>query len=145
MRHSLIGALLALIPAPAFAQAVSCTISSTSMDFGVYDTLSPASLDSTATITWSCSAVASVTIQLSKGSAATYTPRTLLQGTAAAAYNLYLDPARTAIWGDGTGGTQVYTASAAGPVNVSVFGRVPSQQPITAGAYSDSIVATILF
>jgi spore coat protein U-like protein len=145
MRASLIGALLALAPAHAFAQALSCTISSTSMDFGTYDTLSPAPLDSTGTITWSCTAVASVTIQLSKGSAPSFTPRTLTQGATTAAYNLYLDPARTTIWGDGTAGTQAYTASAAGPVTVSVFGRVPSQQPIVAGAYSDSIVATILF
>jgi spore coat protein U domain-containing protein, fimbrial subunit CupE1/2/3/6 len=51
------------------------------------------------------------------------------------------------IWGDGTGGTQTYSALIALPqsVVVPVYGRVPSGQDVAVGAYVDTITATILF
>ena len=64
------------------------------------------------------------------------------------AYNLYLDAARTVVWGDGSGGTSVY-ANARPPnnqwVTVTVYARVGSGQDVTVGSYTDSIVATILY
>ena len=61
-------------------------------------------------------------------------------------YNLYLNAARTTIWGDGSGGTSVHGPVAApllGSVTVNVFGRITARQNVGVGAYSDVIVATI--
>ncbi len=63
-------------------------------------------------------------------------------------YNLYLDAARTTIWGDGTGGTQVY--SNANPPNntnvtVTIYGRIPASQDVSAGSYTNTVTATINF
>ncbi len=62
-------------------------------------------------------------------------------------YNLYLDAARTSIWGDGTGGTALFTVAipSGKAVNVTIFGRIPAGQDVAAGSYSDSIVVTIQF
>jgi len=140
-----IASLLLMVAPDARAQAGGCTISSTPVAFGTYDTTSPAPLDSTGTIVWSCAIAGPIRIELSAGSAGTFTPRQLTQGQSTAAYNLYLDPARTIIWGDGTVGTQAYTGSGTGPTTVTVYGRVPALQTIAAGAYGDSIVLTIVF
>ena len=85
---------------------------------------------------------------LDRGGAVTFDPRRMLKGTEALSYNLYLDAARTKIWGNGTGVSQVYTN--ANPPNnrnvtVTIFGRVPAQQDVSAGAYSNTIIATINF
>ena len=139
----------ALFPSDARAQAPSCTISSTSVSFGNYDVFSGTSLDSTGTITYRCNATAAnITIFLSKGTSGTYAQRVMTKGAELLGYNLYRNAARTTIWGDGTSGTGVY--SRANPpnnsnVNVTIFGRVPAGQDVSAGAFSDTIAATINF
>jgi spore coat protein U-like protein len=69
-------------------------------------------------------------------------------GSEVLSYNLYLDSTRTTIWGDGTGGSQTYTRSNP-PTNqnikVSVFGRIPAGQDVSAGSYSATVTATIFF
>lgn len=49
-------------------------------------------------------------------------------------------------WGDGTGGSLTYDATATGfTQNVTVYGRVPSQLTPTPGDYSGRITVTIYF
>ena len=49
-------------------------------------------------------------------------------------------------WGDGTGGSMTYDATATGfTQNVTVYGRVPGQLTPTPGDYSDRITATVCF
>jgi spore coat protein U-like protein len=61
-------------------------------------------------------------------------------------YNLYLDAARTIVWGDGTGGSQtgpmVTTRGAGGTTTAYVFGRIPAGQDVAAGVYGDTIRVT---
>jgi spore coat protein U-like protein len=63
-------------------------------------------------------------------------------------YNVYLDPQRQRVWGDGTGGTQFYTEHAQ-PNNhvvvVPVYGRIMGAQDIQAGTYADRLVVTLDF
>jgi spore coat protein U-like protein len=128
--------------------AASCTVSTTAVSFGVYDVFSATATDSTGTITFRCTGNASVTINLNKGTSATFTPRVLTSGSNTINYNLYTDAARGSIWGDTTGGTSNY--SNANPANnqnivVTVYGRITSGQDVSAGSYSDTITATINF
>jgi spore coat protein U-like protein len=141
-------ALVATLAAAAPAHAASCTISTTAVSFGTYNVFTTASLDSAGSVTYTCSGNASVTIALNKGLAATFNPRTMRKGSEALNYNLYRDATRTTIWGDGTGGTTVYSNASvpnSTPVTVTIYGRVPAQQDISAGSYSDTITATINF
>jgi len=61
-------------------------------------------------------------------------------------YNLYRDAARTSVWGDGMGGTQVQFVPDPPnntPVPFTIFGRVPAGQDVSAGAYADSVTVTV--
>jgi spore coat protein U-like protein len=129
--------------------APSCTISVVSVAFGTYNVFTVPPADSAGSVTFRCnSAAANISVTLSKGASSTFTPRTMTQVGEALGYNLYLDAARTSVWGDGTGGTSTYTD--ANPPNnqnvtVPIYGRIPAGQDVCAGLYSDTVLATINF
>jgi len=140
-------AALALWLAPGVALA-ACTISASGVSFGSYNVFSDLPRDATGTVTYQCSPIAvNVQIQLNRGGASSFDPRQMRQGAATLDYNLYIDLTRTTIWGDGTGGTQVYTALAGVFIDivVPIFGRIPARQNVPAGSYLDTITATIIF
>jgi spore coat protein U-like protein len=142
--------MTAMLAAPVIAEAqlgLNCTISTTPVAFGDYNVLSASPKTSTGSVTYQCTLGVNIIVTLSRGSSATFDPRTMLNGTEALNYNLYREAAFQNIWGDGTGGTQSYSALAAllVPVTVTVYGRVPAGQNVAAGAYADSVVATIIF
>ena len=68
-------------------------------------------------------------------------------GNDALSYNLYIDAARSTIWGDGTGGSSTQTINMTGshPSTLSIYGRVPPLQDVSMGSYSDSVMVTINF
>lgn len=127
----------------------SCSISATAVSFGTYNVFSGSAVDSTGTITYRCNAQASnITISLSRGSGSSYDPRQMSKGTERLDYNLFTNAARTTVWGDGTSGTSAYTI--ANPannrnVNLTVYGRVPAGQDVSAGIFSDTVTAVINF
>ena len=141
---ALVGFCLFLSPAIA-----ACTISTTSVGFGAYHVFSPTPLDTTGSVTYRCgSQDTNIRITLDRGGASSFNPRRMLQGTQPLNYNLFLDAARTIIWGDGTGGTQFYGNS--NPPNnqnvtVTIFGRIPSGQDVSSGSYTNTITATVNF
>jgi len=138
-----------ILPASASAQAPSCTISVTAVAFGSYNVFTATATDSTGTITYNCnSTAANISVTLSKGASSTFSPRNLKKGAEVLQYNLYRNAARTNIWGDGTGGTATYTR--ANPPNnsnvvLTIYGRIPATQDVSAGNYTDTVSATINF
>lgn len=143
------GFLLAAVSARALG---SCSFSVvTGVSFGSYDALNANPLDQTGTITFHCDLLSlhTLTIDLSKGNSGTYAFREMRNGGGGTLrYNLYLDATRTQIWGDATGGSAHF-----GPFlpilnfdhTVTIYGRVPQRQASPAGAYTDTVVATINF
>lgn len=132
--------------------ALSCAFTSiVTVSFGRYDVFDASPVDAAGSITYTCSGAQTgdtVVIQLSRGGSATWATRTMQFGGHALNYGLFLDAARTILWGDGTSGTSRYGPAAApmsGSVTVPIYGRIPAHQNVGAGAYSDTIVATILF
>lgn len=125
----------------------SCTISTTAVAFGTYNVYASTANSSTGSVTVRCNGGGTVTITLSSGSAPTFAPRTAKNGTNALNYNLYLDAAHTLVWGDGTGGSVVFSGVVVKNVSqtVTVFAQAPASQDVAVGSYSDSITATIRF
>lgn len=126
----------------------ACSITTTGVNFGAYDVFDSAPVDSTGSVRYQCSGgTGTFTISLGTGSSSTFQPRTMGSGPNRLSYNLYLDAARTTIWGDATGGTSWFMASnpSSKAVVLTVFGRIPSGQDVAAGSYSDTIVVTIQF
>ena len=141
------------------AEPQSCTIEGASaVAFGSYDPMTSSGVDVQGQISYSCGKVGTVRqrgsgravhvqISLSPGLAGTF-DRRMTGGRDVLRYNAYLDAARQIIWGDGTGGTQVFT-DATPPnghlVTVPVFGRVFSGQDVGSGVYTDNLVVTLNF
>ena len=142
-------AVIGLLGGATAEAAPSCTISAGSLAFGSYDVFASSANDSTTTLTITCNGAAhDIVVSLSTGASGGYNPRTMTRGGESLSYNLYRDAARTSIWGDGTGGTSTYTnANPANnaAINVTVYGRVPAGQDVSAGAYSDTVSAVINF
>ena len=126
----------------------ACTISTTPVSFGTYNVFSSTPLDSTGSVTFNCDNRANITITLNNGGATTFNPRRMLKGSEALNYNLYRDAAGTSIWGDGTGGTQVYSDPRTPRnqnVTLTIYGRIPAGQDVSVGTYRNTVTATINF
>jgi spore coat protein U-like protein len=151
--------LTALASRHAQAAVLSCTVSATPVAFGTYTPVQPAPLPGTGTITTICTVDShsnSITVDLSAGSSASFTTRTMTTSVGATTYplnyNLYLDPADTQIWGDGTGGSLVNTVTLKRHGNnntvstdLTVYGTVAPAQDAAPGIYNDGIIVTVNF
>ena len=126
------------------------------MAFGIYDPLAAAPLDSTSTVQVTCTSDrpprVTYEVQLDTGQAGSFAPRAMTNGLSQLTYNLYIDAARSAVWGDGTGGTAVVTADynltppgSTQTDTYTVYGRVPAGQVVTVGSYLDTITVTLVF
>jgi spore coat protein U-like protein len=140
---------VAMVAFPFPAQG-ACSLTATSVVFGAYDIFSTAPLDTLGQVIFRCSNNDhNVSISLDKGGASTFIPRRLVNGSNLLDYNLYLDAARTVIWGDGTGGTQNFLIANPQPnnrdISVPVYGRIPAGQGPSVGDYSNTITMTINF
>ena len=123
-----------------------CTVSTTGVNFGSYDTFSSLNLDGAGTVTVNCDISAPYTLSLSPGGG-TYLSRAMASGAHILNYNLYSNATRTTVWGDGTASTVTIsgTATASIPANQTVYGRIPAMQNAYVGSYSDSITVTLTF
>src|SRR6516165_1746097 len=141
-------AALIIAMAP-FSAHATCSLTSTTILFGSYDIFNSAPLDTLGQIIFRCgNNDHNVSISLDKGGAPTFDPRRMLNGASTLNYNLYLDAARTTIWGDGTGGTQnffVRNPTNNQDVSIPLYGRIPAGQSTSAGNYSNTLTVTINF
>ncbi|UZK69059.1 spore coat U domain-containing protein [Sphingomonas sp. S1-29] len=130
-----------LMPLPALA--ANCSVSSESLNFGQYDPFSSAPSDAASTITVSCDAETAFEIAVTPG-AGSYAARTMTHGDDVMAYNLYIDPQRTAVWGDGTGSTSAVSAIASRG-DFTIYGRAPAGQNLRPGLYTDTLSITVTY
>lgn len=134
------------------ALALSCQIVRVDpVLFGLYDPFSSGPTDSTGAVVFRCTDVQpadTVMVEIDRGGAGSFAPRKMTGGLWELVYNLYLDAARTVVWGDGTSGTGRY-----GPtqppedtdVNVTIYGRAPARQNLGAASYHDDLVVTLTY
>ncbi len=161
MRALILAAIFAAVPLAANAQTFpSCRILTEAIDFGVYDTLSPAPVLSSGRIEVICltsGVTPTARVTLSTGQSGVFEDRTLTSGGAELRYNLYVDAARRQIAGDGLNGTSALIPSAAGlslrqfrnlgaaRVAFRIYAAVPPGQAVPAGDYQDVIRVMIEF
>jgi spore coat protein U-like protein len=141
--------LLGAGPGAAVA-AMRCDVTVLPFAFGLYAPGTPTPLDVTNNIDVRCvGGLGFFTATLSPGSSGTFAARQMLSGSSQMLYNFYVDPSRTLVWGDGTGGSLTVARAKAsqGRINFSlpVYGRVPASQSVAAGAYVDQVIVTIVF
>jgi spore coat protein U-like protein len=140
--------VLGCLATPAVAGSPTCTISMTTVAFGSVDVLTGSAVDTTATISVTCSggggAGQRLCISIGAGSAGDTTSRQFSGG--ALRFDLYSNAARTTRWGSwqtgyATAGIQVDVAQDS-TTPITVYGRLlGSQQTVAAGTYSSTFTA----
>ena len=148
-----------LLPHAAWAR-VDCSVTATGVAFGVYDPALTSPTDSVGNVLVRCvylfggAEQVNYTVSLSTGTSGTYASRWLRAGTPVLRYNLFVDPSRLQVWGNGSAGTFVAAGShtvGPGVGNGSretlhpIYGRIPAQQDALPGSYSDAIFLTLSF
>jgi spore coat protein U-like protein len=130
----------------------TCTISTMSVNFGLYNPLTPTANVATGTVSMSCTVLLGLfetwTIALSTGNSNNFTTRKMLNGTSPLSYNLYTSAAYSNVWGDGSGSTTLVSGSALLSIGTTVYpytvyGRIPAGQDSAAGTFMDTIVVTL--
>ena len=79
------------------------------------------------------------------GGGGSFNPRRLTSGGNGLNYNMYLDPSRTQVFGDGSAGTSKVAGSCAATCIVTIYGRIFGGQSVPGGSYQDSILVTLEF
>jgi len=149
LRQGLLIAIVLLLPSTARAQLASCSVSTLAVSFGVIDPAQAAATDATGTVTVTCTGLSLIPydVALSAGGGA-YAQRTMSSGASTLNYNLYTSPTYNTVWGDGSGGTSRVSGSITLLVNPGVhpvYARVPGNQNVAPGTYTDSITVTVTY
>ncbi|MGZ5094039.1 MAG: Csu type fimbrial protein [Burkholderiales bacterium] len=122
----------------------ACTLSVLGVIFGSYDTFSNVPLDNAGgSVAVTCDVATPYTVALSPGSG-TYTSRSMSGAGSSLSYNLFVDPTRLIVWGDGTPGTSV-VAGATTNASHTIYARIPQRQNVPVGVYADTVIVTLSF
>lgn len=123
----------------------TCLISATALAFGTY---SGALVNSTSTISVTCTNTTTYNVGLNAGTAAgaTVTNRSMTgPGGTLLPYKLFRNSGRTLNWGN-TVGTDTVAGTATGSAqSLTVYGQLPANQYVRPGNYADTITATITY
>ena len=131
----------------------NCTISPAALAFGTYDGAianAAAPLDSTGTVTVTCTNGSPVSITLGQGANADAlssddTPlRNMTDGTQLMAYFLYQDAGHATVWGNSLASDLAQDGNGAAQ-NLTVYGRIPAGQNLSEGTFTDTVVANVEF
>jgi spore coat protein U-like protein len=146
----MIGLILSFICHADESAVVTCSFPAANpILFGAYDTQNGSPTDSAGSITYTCSGpLTRLSIQISHGQANNLNRFMVNDQGHQLHYNLYLDPARQQLWGDGASGSALYaTASIQNDTAtvIPVYGRVHPLQSVGVGMYYDNLVVTLNF
>ena len=162
LRAALAALALAALPLSAWAQqAITCTASNITLNFGTYDVLSGAPHDAAGSFTVSCVSTVAQDRTVTYSAGLAVAPVRQLAPPAGAdrlAYDVYVDPARTQPWGDANSGTFLITGSLFVPRKASAtdapknfYARIaPGGQDVSAASpgppptpYAQTITVTV--
>ena len=143
MKSLLAAAAVAALVSSSAQAAPSCkNISVTALAFGNYDIYSATPDDSAGTISYSCPPPITPTVTIDAGLAFANGARRMTRSAGGdwLSYDVFVDASRTVVWSS----TPV-NVPAGNALSVPFFGRVFSQQNVSVGNYSDTLVVTFTF
>lgn len=140
----------------------SCKVDVDEINFGEYSVVSQAPVTSSGRVGLRCGGnlvSADARVILSTGASGRFQERTLLHGSDRLIYNLYVDPARRVVAGDGTQGTSTLLPSvpyqllkqfrgglrATSEAIFKFYGKIEPNQVVGAGEYTDTIQVIVEF
>lgn len=130
---------------------VACNVSGNTLNFGsAIDPLQTSgAIDASTSLSVTCTRTTPYSVALSAGTNAggpnNFGARAMKSGSHTLAYQLYLDAARSQIWGNGTN-SSVYTGTGTGNTQqLTLYGRLPSVAQAVPGDYTDTVTVTITY
>lgn len=154
----LLSAILVMLWPVSGAHAQTCAVNiAGALNFGVYGLVTPA--DGATTLTVRCGLInqapgrtVNFVIKLTSGPG-TYVNR-LMENVSTPGeylgYNLYTDAGRSLVWGDGTSGTVTFGGQFVHPPAnqttspITIYGRIPANQNVSAGNYATASPITVI-
>jgi spore coat protein U-like protein len=127
--------------------AKTCRVAATNLNFGTSGVLATAT-DAASTVSVTCSNPTPYTVGLSIGTGAgATTANRKMTGPSGATvnYSLYLDAARSQLWGASVGVDTIGSSGTGSAQSFTVYGRVPAQTTPAPGTYSDVINVTVTY
>lgn len=125
----------------------SCEVSAENLVFGPYDPIDAAPLEAASDIDITCTNGSDYDVGLDEGqgSAASVTARSMTGATDELNYALFRNPGRTQNWGE-TIDTDTEPGTGTGTLQtLTVYGRIPAQQPAPADDYVDTVTVTVTY
>jgi len=123
----------------------NCVIGTSNLTFGSGSPLSD--LRTSAPLSVACTANSAYQLSLNGGVSGNPAARTMLNSATGEKLNYRISStADGAAWGDGTGGTTVYSGTGSGATqSVMMYGLVPKQTAPTPGDYRDTVTVLLTF
>ena len=157
----LLAALACVLCGAGKVHAAVCAVTTVSLNFGDYDPSVTGPDDSVGSVTVTCRYVpkgatqVNYRVTISNGLNGTSpTTRQMGAGSARMGYNVFADPARSQVWGTGTGGTVIASGTMTiGPgvgngtrtTTHPVYGRIPQLLDAVPGTYNDTLLVTLTY
>jgi spore coat protein U-like protein len=119
-------------------------VSTTGLAFGAYAPFSSVPNDSNGSVRITCDEVTSYSIAIAAGVSGSF-DRAMASETYRLSYNVFTEPNRAIVWGDGAGGSARVFGSVAANIaaTVPLYGRIPARQNVRAGGYADALIVTV--
>ena len=132
---------------PVFTASATCSVSLDAIYFGNYNPFKDTDVLSSSKASVTCSAPTSYTLKMRTGTSGNvyyrYMTNTIYpEKNTPLRYGLFLDSARSIVWGDGTGITQVFQGSTneGVPDNIVIYGKIYKLQNVYKGSYAESVI-----
>jgi len=143
---SLLSAVLLIFSGVVWGQ--ECTVTTTPVNFGQYVSNDPSPVNAVGNVRVACSTGTAFTVKLDPGenSGGNFHPRKLVSVLSGGVldYNLYRDPTRTEVLGDGTSNTYFQAGIGTGGETIlNIYGRIAGNQDARGGTYRDAINVTV--
>lgn len=127
----------------------SCVIGSGTLAFGNYDPTANSALQTSTTVTLTCTPGTSYDIGMNAGagSGATVSLRQLTNSSNTIGYQLFRDSGYSQNWGN-TVGTDTLHGTSSGTLltnTVTVYGQMPAGEAAVIGVYSDTVTMTVTY
>jgi spore coat protein U-like protein len=126
-----------------------CAVAATPIAFGTYAPLTHRDDVSVGMLHYRCDGrPMRLIIALTTGKSGSYRYRQMGRGLHAIKYNLYLDAARTEVWGDGTRGSHAYIVNSpisGTEVSIPIYGLIFGAQSAAAGNYDDDVSVIVTY
>lgn len=143
------GLALAATALPARAE---CLVETKAIVFPQYDVYSVKALEAEGALSYKCTSdqigvTTTFRITIEPSADGTFVHR-MKRGAEVLLYDLFIDPARTMIWGNGSKGTLAYVGAccAVGKYTTAgIYARIAPGQDVSDGRYSDTLLVTFEF